>query len=60
MIFCANTQAQHLTRAVSTLLKLTPEEDRLLKETIEWKMSWFRAKPDLGTGQNAMYIPPSY
>lgn len=52
-------EAQHLTRVVSALLKLTPEEDRLLQETIEWKMSWFLPKPDMGTGQNAMYIPPS-
>ena len=54
------TQAQHLTRAVSTLLKLSADEEKLLKETLEWKMSWFRAKPDLGSGQNAMYIPPTH
>lgn len=53
-------QAQHLTRAVSTLLKLTPDEEKLLKETLEWKTSWFRAKPDLGTGQSAKYIPPTH
>lgn len=53
-------QAQHLTRAVSTLLKLTQDEEKLLKETLEWKMSWFRSRPDLGTGQGAMYIPPTH
>lgn len=53
-------QAQHLTRAVSTLLKLTAEEEKLLKETLEWKMSWFRSKPDLGSGQSALYIPPTH
>lgn len=53
-------EAQHLTRAVSTLLKLTQDEEKLLKETLEWKMSWFRSRPDLGTGQGAMYIPPTH
>merc|ERR1712136_299377 len=53
-------EAQHLTRAASTLLKLSADEEKLLKETLEWKMSWFRAKPDLGSGQNAMYIPPTH
>lgn len=53
-------EAQHLTRAVSTLLKLSPDEDKLLKETMEWKMSWFGSKPDLGSGQKALYIPPSH
>ena len=38
-------QAQHLTRAVSTLLKLTAEEEKLLKETLEWKMSWYIGEP---------------
>jgi len=53
-------EAQHLTRAVSTLLKLSTEEENLLKETLEWKMSWFRSRPDLGSGQTAMYIPPTH
>lgn len=39
--------AQHLTRAVATLLKLSPEEECLLKDTLDWKMSWFGSKPRL-------------
>ncbi|KAF4527631.1 hypothetical protein B566_EDAN016362 [Ephemera danica] len=51
--------AKHLTRAVATLLHFTPEEERLLRETLEWKMSWFGTKPNLGNGQTAKTIPPS-
>lgn len=39
--------AQHLIRAVATLLKLSPEEECLLKDTLDWKMSWFGSKPRL-------------
>ncbi|XP_042204690.1 golgin subfamily A member 1-like isoform X3 [Homarus americanus] len=52
-------EAVHLTRAVATLLQMTSEEERLLRETLEWKMSWFGSKPNLGKGQNAKTIPPS-
>ncbi|GLH10676.1 Golgin subfamily A member 1 [Gryllus bimaculatus] len=52
-------EAQHLTRAVATLLKFTPEEERLLRETLEWKMSWFGTRPSLGIGQTSKTIPPS-
>ncbi|XP_068222600.1 golgin subfamily A member 1-like isoform X2 [Palaemon carinicauda] len=41
-------EAVHLTRAVATLLHMTPEEERLLRETLEWKMSWFGSRPNLG------------
>ncbi|KAK7077486.1 hypothetical protein SK128_024884, partial [Halocaridina rubra] len=41
-------EAVQLTRAVATLLHMTPEEERLLRETLEWKMSWFGSKPNLG------------
>lgn len=51
-------EAQHLTRAVSTLLKFSPEEEKLLNDTLEWKMSWFGAKPKVGIGQTAKTIPP--
>ncbi|XP_042204689.1 golgin subfamily A member 1-like isoform X2 [Homarus americanus] len=40
-------EAVHLTRAVATLLQMTSEEERLLRETLEWKMSWFGSKPNL-------------
>ncbi|XP_059476920.1 golgin subfamily A member 1-like isoform X2 [Neocloeon triangulifer] len=52
-------EAQHLTKAVATLLHFTPEEERLLRETLDWKMSWFGSKPRLGNGQTAKNIPPS-
>ncbi|KAK8734966.1 hypothetical protein OTU49_005751 [Cherax quadricarinatus] len=52
-------EAVHLTRAVATLLNMTTEEERLLRETLEWKMSWFGSKPNLGKGQTAKTIPPS-
>ncbi|XP_058799083.1 golgin subfamily A member 1 [Phymastichus coffea] len=52
-------EALHLTRAVATLLHFSPEEERLLQETLEWKMSWFGTKPNLGIGQTAKAIPPS-
>lgn len=52
-------EAQHLTRAVATLLKFSPEEEKLLHDTLEWKMSWFGTKPNVGMGQLARAIPPS-
>lgn len=52
-------EAKHLTRAVATLLHFSPEEERLLRETVEWKMSWFGSRPHLGIGQKAKTIPPS-
>lgn len=41
-------EAQHLTKAVSTLLKLTREEEKLLHDTLDWKMSWFGSRPKIG------------
>ncbi|CAH0557860.1 unnamed protein product [Brassicogethes aeneus] len=38
-------EAQHLIKAISTLLKFTPEEERLIHETLEWKKSWFGSRP---------------
>ncbi|KAH8245857.1 hypothetical protein KR038_005880 [Drosophila bunnanda] len=38
-------EARHLVRAVSTLLQLTSEEEKLLHDTLNWKMSWFGVKP---------------
>lgn len=52
-------EAVHLTRAVATLLHMTPDEETLLRETLEWKMSWFGSKPNLGKGQKSLTIPPS-
>lgn len=52
-------EAQHLIRAVATLLKFSPEEEKLLQDTLDWKMSWFGTRPNLGIGQTARAIPPS-
>lgn len=52
-------EAQHLTRAVATLLKFSPDEEKLLNDTIQWKMSWFASRPKIGIGQTAKAIPPS-
>ncbi|CAL4097368.1 unnamed protein product, partial [Meganyctiphanes norvegica] len=53
------SEAVRLTKAVATLLHMTPEEERLLRDTLDWKMSWFGSKPNLGEGQMAKTIPPS-
>ena len=55
-IFSQLFQAQQLTRAVATLLRFSPEEENLLKEHLEWKMSWFGSKPQLGSGQFSLSI----
>lgn len=54
-ITCRDVEAKHLIRAVSTLLRLTSEEERVLDETYKWKMSWFFAgsKPDIGQWNGA-------
>lgn len=52
-------EAQHLTRAVATLLKFSPDEEKLLNDTLQWKMSWFASRPKIGIGQTAKAIPPS-
>ncbi|XP_014113504.1 PREDICTED: golgin subfamily A member 1 isoform X2 [Pseudopodoces humilis] len=40
-----NTEAFHLIKAVSVLLNFSQEEENMLKETLEYKMSWFGSKP---------------
>lgn len=52
-------EARQLVRAVATLLHLSKEEEKLLDDTLSWKMSWFGSKPSHGTGQKAFAIPPS-
>ena len=37
----------HLVKALSVLLHFTKEEEKILKETIEWRMSWFGVKPKI-------------
>nr|NP_001246298.1 golgin 97, isoform C [Drosophila melanogaster]AFH08052.1 golgin 97, isoform C [Drosophila melanogaster] len=43
--YLKHVEARHLVRAVSTLLQLTTEEEKLLHDTLNWKMSWFGMKP---------------
>ncbi|XP_077457841.1 golgin subfamily A member 1 isoform X1 [Stigmatopora argus] len=40
-----DAEAYQLIRAVSVLLGFTREEEDMLKETLEYKMSWFGSKP---------------
>ncbi|XP_012676695.2 golgin subfamily A member 1 isoform X1 [Clupea harengus] len=42
---CREAEAFHLIRAVSVLLHFSPEEEAMLKQTLEYKMSWFGSKP---------------
>lgn len=53
-------EAIHLIRAVSVLLHFTQEEQRMIQETLEYRMSWFGVRPSLGSGQKSKFIPPSY
>ena len=53
-------QAVQLIKAVAVLLHFTPQEQQLIKQTLEWKMSWFGAKPSLGKGQKSKVIPPTW
>ncbi|GCC27668.1 golgin subfamily A member 1 isoform X2 [Chiloscyllium punctatum] len=39
------SEAYQLVKAVSMLLNFTREEENLLKESLEYKMSWFGSKP---------------
>lgn len=44
-------EAQHLIKAISTLLKFTTEEEKLIQDTLEWKKSWFGSKPKFPASQ---------
>lgn len=37
-------QAQQLTKAVAALLKMNSEEEKLIKETLDRRSSWFGSK----------------
>lgn len=47
-------EAQHLIKAISTLLKFTPEEEKLIQDTLEWKKSWFGSKPKISKVQKTV------
>lgn len=40
-------KAMHLVKALSVLLNFTNDEEKILKETLEWKMSWFGTRPKI-------------
>uniref|UniRef100_A0A672KQZ5 Golgin subfamily A member 1 n=1 Tax=Sinocyclocheilus grahami TaxID=75366 RepID=A0A672KQZ5_SINGR len=42
---CREAEAFQLIRAISVLLHFTKEEEDMLKQTLEYKMSWFGSKP---------------
>ncbi|XP_073456429.1 golgin subfamily A member 1 isoform X3 [Aquarana catesbeiana] len=51
-------EAFHLIKAVSVLLNFSVEEENLLKETLEYKMSWFGSKPvPKGTVRPSIFKP---
>ncbi|XP_058455236.1 golgin subfamily A member 1 [Malaya genurostris] len=52
-------EARHLIKAVSTLLQLTYEEEKLLQDTITWKKSWFGSRPGHQSQISLSTIPPS-
>ncbi|GAB6031495.1 hypothetical protein CHUAL_009269 [Chamberlinius hualienensis] len=41
------TEAHQLIRAIGVLLDFTREEEQLVRETLDWKTSWFGSKPQL-------------
>ena len=48
--------------AVATLLQFSKDEEKLLRDHLEWKTSWFgnltTTKPDLGQGQFSLSMNP--
>lgn len=46
-------EAQHLTKAIATLLKFTADEEKLVNDTLEWKRSWFGSRPKLGSNSRS-------
>ncbi|XP_039439644.1 golgin subfamily A member 1 [Culex pipiens pallens] len=53
-------EAKHLIKAVSALLKLSFEEEKLLQDTLTRKISWFGSRPGQQHSQNALStIPPN-
>ena len=38
------SESLHLVKAISTLLRLNPEEEKVVYDTLNYKMSWFTAR----------------
>ncbi|XP_076436252.1 uncharacterized protein LOC143275847 isoform X2 [Babylonia areolata] len=54
------SEAVQLIKAVAVLLNFSNQEQQLIKQTLEWKMSWFGSRPSMGKGQTSKIVPPSY
>ncbi|XP_062554418.1 golgin subfamily A member 1 [Armigeres subalbatus] len=52
-------EARQLVKAVSTLLQLSYEEEKLLQDTLTWKMSWFGSRRGQHSQISLSTIPPS-
>lgn len=52
-------EARQLVKAVATLLQLSYEEEKLLQNTLTWKMSWFGSRRGQHSQISVSTIPPS-
>ncbi|ESN95991.1 hypothetical protein HELRODRAFT_178912 [Helobdella robusta] len=53
-------EALQLIKVLSTLLRFDCNEEELLRETLKWKTSWFRSRPNIPEkGQTAIVLPAS-
>ncbi|XP_062716637.1 golgin subfamily A member 1 [Aedes albopictus] len=52
-------EARQLVKAVATLLQLSYEEEKLLQNTLTWKMSWFGSRRGQHSQISLSTIPPS-
>lgn len=46
ILIFAKVEARHLIRAVGTLLQLNQDEEKLLHDTLSFRMSWFGTRPE--------------
>lgn len=52
-------EARQLVKAVATLLQLSYEEEKLLQDTLTWKMSWFGSRRGQHSQISLSTVPPS-
>ena len=52
-------KAPHLAHTITVLLQFLANEEKLVQEHPECKISWFSSKPKLGSGQFSLCIPDS-
>ena len=46
-MFSSLTKAIHLIKALSVLLSFTNDEEKILRDTLEYRMSWFGTRPKI-------------